>query len=69
MSQKKTALLALYTEAEQKGVKSLILDLTENGGENEQVWIEYIAQPNLLSKNQRPLAKSGGRFWCCPAGI
>ena len=68
------ALLAAYTEAEQKGVQNLILDLTENGGGNEQVWIEYIVQPNIsepvsYSKyNLLPLTEYNRSFWE-PAGM
>lgn len=68
------ALLAAYTEAEQSGVQNLILDLTENGGGNEQVWIEYIVQPNIsepvsYSKySLLPLTEYNRSFWE-PAGM
>lgn len=68
------ALLAAYTEAEQKGVQNLILDLTENGGGNELVWIEYIVQPNIsepvsYSKySLLPLTEYNRSFWE-PAGM
>ena len=68
------AMLAAYEEAEQKDVKNLILDLTENSGGNDNVWQDYIVSPNISEPVSYtkyillPVTEYNRSFWE-PAGM